>query len=219
MSHEGRGMLRREAKVWIALALWSCASATAQPPRRSLPVITLAGETSEFFGAALAEAIRALPSDSAPVCVTLRGAPPAIFYRPPPLLLVSLQTDSHRVVASPDCPPTYDLMSVLRDSSGRDITPVRPPGYIDPHVLVVDQYELAGADSVSFRAVAHQGTLNRHFRCGARRGVNGVWQARCEFLGQTMSALPPNETLQLTSARVKESLRFPPVEMLVHPHW
>lgn len=191
-------MIRRQATYAVALALCSFAGVGAQPGPTKRSVITPSDDAQRFLSAALTATIRALPSDSAPVCLVLRGGPPAFAYSPPEVLLAALRTDSRRIVASPDCPPTYDLMSVLRDSSGRDVTPERPAGYIDPHLLVVDEYRLVGADSASMRAVAHQGTVNRHFRCTARRGVDRIWRTSCQFLGQTMSALPPNESLQLT---------------------
>jgi hypothetical protein len=89
-------------------------------------------------------------------------------------------------------------MYVLVDSSGRNISPVRPPGYIDPHDLVVYEYRLVGTDSATLRATASQGTTNRHFRCGARRGVDRMWRASCGPPGLSISALPPNVPLPAT---------------------
>ena len=70
-------------------------------------------------------------------------------------------------------------MFVLVDSSGRNISPKRPPDYIDPHDVVLDEYQLVGADSGALRATASQGTGNLHFACGGRRGTNGRWHASC----------------------------------------
>jgi hypothetical protein len=97
---------------------------------------------------------------------------------------------------------------VTVDSIGRNVAPVRPPGYIDPHDVDVHTYQLLGADSVSLVAVAHQGTRNRHFECSARRDPGGAWRARCDYKGMSMSAVPPNEALQPTSAIASEELRL-----------
>jgi hypothetical protein len=156
----------------------------------------------------LKELIAALPSDTAPACLTIRGPAPAYLYSPDARLLEELRTPRRRIVPPRACPQTYDLMYVLVDSTGRNITPERPPGYVDPHEVVVDTYDLFGADSTSMKVVAHQGTRNRHFACAAHRERQRTWRARCVYQGMSISAVPPNESLQLTSARSKEALRL-----------
>ena len=125
-----------------------------------------------------------------------------------PRLLDELRTPAHRVVGPPQCPQTYDVMYVIVDTSGGNITPARPPGYIDPHEVDVQTYQLVGSDSVSLVVVAHQGTWNRHFDCAARRDPHGAWRGRCDYRGMSMSAVPPNEALQLTSVSTSEGLRL-----------
>ena len=198
----------RRYVVWCLAGIATCAScavpARAPRPRAETNAIFL-GDTRFGLVAALKELVAALPSDSAPACLTIRGPAPAYFYSPDSLLLDELRTPSRRIVTQRACPPTYDLMSVLVDSSGRSITPARPPGYVDPHVVVVDGYDAVGSDSATFKAVAHQGTLNRHFACTAHREAQRVWNAHCVFLGTTMSAVPPEagETLQLMRASIQ----------------
>jgi hypothetical protein len=172
------------------------------------PVLTLPTHTRRALAAALHELIAALPSDTAPVCLTLPGPPPAYWYSPEPRLLEELRTPAHRVVGPLHCPQTYDLMYVMVDSNGRNLTPVRPPGYIDPHDVDVHTYQLLGSDSLSLVAVAHQGTRNRHFECTAHRNSREAWRAHCDYKGMSISAVPPNEALQLTSARSSEGLRL-----------
>jgi hypothetical protein len=199
--------MRRSSWYAVGLCLCSSAVAAGQPlSRAARPVSSLPIETRRALAAELAEVIKALPSDSAPVCLTLPGGPPAFWYSPPSRLLASLRTGSRRVVGPIECPPTYELMFALVDSSGRSIDPVRPPGYTDPHDLVVYEYHLVGADSATLRATASQGTTNRHFRCSAHRGVDRMWRASCGPPELSISALPPNVSLPLTGDCCREAV-------------
>jgi hypothetical protein len=144
--------------------------------------------------------IEALPPDTVAVCLTLPGPPPAFWYSPATPLLEELRTPMHAVVGPLQCPRTYDLMYVMVDSTGRNITPERPPGYIDPYDVVVDRYQLLGSDSASLVATAHQGTRNHHYTCNARRNLDHSWSGRCEYKGMSVSAVPPKVALHLTIA-------------------
>lgn len=110
----------------------------------------------------------------------------------------ALQPAARRIVGPVNCPPTYEQMFVLVDSNGRNISPKRPPGYIDPHDVVLDEYQLVGADSGALRATASQGTSNLHFACGGHRGANGRWRASCARPLRSISALPSKSSLQAT---------------------
>jgi hypothetical protein len=202
----------RRCLAWLiagVVALLPCAAPAQAIGPGGRPVLTLPTDTRRALAVAMHELIGALPGDMAPVCLTLPGPAPAYWYSPEPRLLEELRTSAHRVVGPRQCPQTYDLMYVVTvDSIGRNVAPVRPPGYIDPHDVDVHTYQLLGADSVSLVAVAHQGTRNRHFECSARRDPGGAWRARCDYKGMSMSAVPPNEALQLTSARLSEGLRL-----------
>jgi hypothetical protein len=176
--------------------------------QRGRPALELPTDARRALTAALRELIAALPNDSATVCLTLPGPAPAYWYSPDAGLLERLQTSTHRVVRPAQCPHTYDLMYVMRDSAGRNITPVRPPGYVDPYDVVVRAYRLHESDSASVTVTAHQGTRNHHYECAARREAPGTWRARCDYQGMSMSAVPPNESLQLTSASTSDLLRL-----------
>src|SRR3954470_9010861 len=160
-------MHRWLASVMVgALICVSCAAHTHAHLKQSRPVLALPNDTRGALAAALHELIAALPKDSAAVCLTLPGPAPAFWYSPEPRLLEELQTTTHRVVAPLQCPQTYDLMySVMVDNSAT----TRPPGYIDPYDIGVYTYQLLGSDSAAVVAVAHQGTRNHHYVCGARR--------------------------------------------------
>ena len=169
--------------TWSLIVLFACAPCAAF-------VLTLS-DSRKALAAALHEVIEALPSDTAAVCLTLPRGILAFWYSPGPRLLEELRTPRHRIVGPRQCPQTYGVPYVLVDSTGRNITPVRPLGYIDPHDVVVDAYQLLRTDSVSIEAIASQGTLHRHFTCTARRGPSRVWRARCESQGMSLSAVPP----------------------------
>ena len=189
--------------TWLMAGVLTCVSCTAHRQaalQRSRPVLTLSDDIRGALTAALHELIEALPGDSAAVCLTLPGPAPDYWYSPEPRLLEALRTPAHRVVGPLQCPQTYDLMYVIVDTSGGNINPVRPPGYIDPHDVGVDTYQLLGSDSVSLVAVAHQGTWNRHFACSARRSPRRAWRARCEYKGMSISTVPPNVALQQSAA-------------------
>ena len=190
-------------RTWLvagALACVSCAAYTHTSEQPSRPVLTLPSDTRQALAASLHELIAALPRDTVAACITLPGPAPAYWYSPEPRLLEELRTSTHPVVGPLQCPQTYDLMYVMVDSAGRNITPQRPPGYIDPHDVVVYTYQLLGSDSASLVAAAHQGTRNYHYTCIARRDLDQSWRARCEYKGMSISAVPPNVTLQLTAA-------------------
>jgi hypothetical protein len=180
-------MYRWLASVMVGtLTCVSCAAHTHAVAERSRPVLALPTDTRAALAAALHELIAALPTDSVAVCLTLPGPPPTYWYAPEPRLLAGLQATTHRVVAPDNCPQTYDLMaSVMVDNS----MPARPPGYIDPYDTDVWRYQLFGSDSASVVAVAHQGTLNHHYVCSARRDAGRAWRGHCEYKGRTMSAV------------------------------
>lgn len=190
----------RRSQTWLMVGVIACVSCTTQTPapaQRGRPVLALPTDTRRALTAALHDLIATLPGDSAAVCLTFSGPAPAYWYSPEPQLLEELRTPTRRVVGSPQCPQTYDLMYVMVDSNGRNITPIRPPGYIDPYNVVVHTYQLLGSDSASIKATAHQGTRNHHYACAARRAASGTWSARCDYQGMSMSAVPRNESLQL----------------------
>jgi hypothetical protein len=193
----------RRRLVWFIATVGAClpcASHGQVIAPGGKPVLTLATDTRGALAAAVHELIAALPDDSATVCLTLPGPAPAYWYSPARRLLEELRTPEHRVVGPLQCPQAYDLMYGVADSTGQNITPVRPPGYIDPHDVGVYTYQQVGSDSVSLVAVAHQGTTNRHFACTARRDSGGTWRARCDYKGRSMSRVPPDEALQVTPA-------------------
>jgi len=173
--------------VWSVATILVCVSCTPHAQafgQQSRPVLTLPTDTRHALAAALHELVEALPKDTVPACLTLPGPAPAYWYSPEPQLLEELRTPAHRVVVPAQCPHTYDVMaSVYIDNHN----PVRPPGYIDPHNVDVDKYELVGADSVSVVVTAHQGTLKRHYSCSAHRDQHQAWRARCRYLGMSMA--------------------------------
>ena len=199
----------RRNLAWLMAGMITCVSCTTHTPalgQRGRPVLALPAVTRRALTSALRELLAALPGDSAAVGLTFPGPAPAYWYSPEPRLLEELRTPAHRIVGPLQCPQTYDLMYVMVDSSGRNITPVRPPGYIDPYDVVVNTYQLVGGDSASISATAHQGTRNHHYACAARRDAAEMWSARCKYQGMSMSAVPPSETMQLTSARSSEAI-------------
>ena len=152
--------------------------------------------------------IASLPSDTTPVCITLGGPPRAYWYSPNAALLRTIDREARRVVGPGDCPPTYESMVVLVDSVGRSLNPVRPSGYIDPYHLIVRHEVMVGADSTVAALDVHQGTSNTYYRCVAHRALGAKWVAECRKTGTSISALPPNKSLQLTSARSAEASRL-----------
>lgn len=215
-------MRQRSICYFAVFAVCLAKGARAQPPSpspSSRPNIVLPVETQRFLAAALTELIQALPSDPNAVCLTIRGGPPAYAYSPGPGLLEALRPAARRIVGPVDCPPTYDQMYVLVDSNGRNISPKRPPGYIDPQDIVLDEYQLVGADSAALRATASQGTINLHFACVGRRDTNRRWQASCARPSRSISALPSNESLQLTSASTSEASRLSGLTALRPADW
>lgn len=194
------------SKGWLLLIAASFAATVGNAqarPRR--PVLELRTADRDALTAELQELLGMLPGQTTTVCLVLRGGPPSYAYNPDDKLLGSLRVTSRPVAAWDDCPPTYDLMYVLVDSAGHPINRARPPGYTDPHAVDVVEYGFAGTDSAFMSVRASQGTLNRHYRCSARRTSQRKWRPNCFYTGTSVSRLPPNESLQLTSARSAEA--------------
>jgi hypothetical protein len=133
-----------------------------------------------------------LPDSAISACVVLPGGPPSFWYDPDASLLGELRTTSRSVEQASECPPTDDLMVVYRDSSGKDATPRRPPGYVDPYWVRVQEQRLVGRDSAFAVVRASQGTLNRGFVCGARHR-DARWEANCRYAGLSISRSLPDE--------------------------
>src|SRR5688500_19185456 len=109
----------------------------------------------------LQEVLAMLPDSSATACLVLRGGPPRFWYNPDSTLLASLRGGSRAVLATSDCPPTYDVMYVLRDADGKIASPQRPSGYVDPYVMQVHEHGVITSDSARALVRVSQGTMNR----------------------------------------------------------
>ena len=185
----------RISTTWLTFASLSLASSVlAAQPKPSRPI-------GSAVGAMLRIVLAQLPESTTTACVEVpRGDPDSS-------LLVALRSASRLVVRLSNCPPTYDVIAVYRDSAGNDVTPRRPPGYVDPYWIRVQEPRLIGTDSAYAVIRVWQGTLNTDFACGARLR-DAYWQASCLFIGVGVSRLPPNESLQLASASTSEGLRL-----------
>lgn len=185
----------------LALGLIACAS-SGSAKRNSVParpVLAMDADRRALTGAVISAIIASFSTDTAAVCLTLSGPPPVYWYSPDASLLSAIRGGARRVVAPSDCPPTYDRMIVVVDSAGRVLDPVRPPSYIDPYDVVVREPVVVDADSAMVVTDVHQGAWNTHYKCTARRNPGGKWIAQCWRTGTSISALPPNVSLQLTS--------------------
>lgn len=191
--------------VSLTLVALCIGAVNVDAQRAPRPVLKLSVAEQEALGAMLHEVLAQLPDSSTLACIVLRGGPPRFWYAPDSMLLGTLRSASRSVLTASDCPPTYDVMYVLRDSAGNVATPRRPPGYVDPYVMQVQEHGVIASDSASAIVRVSQGTLNRGYICSARYR-HGRWQSSCRFTGVSVSRMPPNETLQPTSARTSEGL-------------
>jgi hypothetical protein len=195
----------RTLPALVALSLASSSVLAAQPKPR--PALKMLPTEREALGAMLRLVLTQLPDSAVSACVVLRGGAPSFWYDPDSSLLASLRSTRRPVLRASECPPTYDVMAVYRDSAGNDVTPRRPPGYVDPFQIQIQEQRLIGTDSAYAVVRASQGTFNYGYVCGARyRGTR--WQASCRYGGRSISSLPPNVSLQLTSARSAEASRL-----------
>jgi len=191
----------------VALSVASSVLAAQPQPRPTLKMLPAEQEALE---AMLRAVLAHLPDSATSACVVLRGGPPSYWYEADSSLLANLRSTRRPVRRASECPATYDLMAVYRDSAGNDVTPRRPPGYVDPFWIQLQEQRLVGTDSAYAVVRASQGTLNRGYVCGARYR-DAHWQASCWYAGMSISRLPPNVSLQLTSARSAEAWRYPPI--------
>jgi hypothetical protein len=159
--------------------------------------LSLPAEERRSVAAAIEEVIAALPPDTAVVCVTLVGGPPAYWYSPDAVLLARLGGGARRVVSPGDCPRAYESMVTIVDSTGRSLNPVRPLGYVDPHLVTLRAQRLVGADSAVANLDVYQGARIRRYRCHSHRESDGGWRAQCTKTGEAVSALPSTEAPQL----------------------
>ena len=200
----------RPSLALLSLALIGCASSRGAEmgANAARPPLVLQADQLDVAAAAISAVIAALPSEPTAVCVTLRGPSPATWYTPSTALRDAVARGGNRIVGPNECPPTYQTMFVMVDSAGRPLRRERPPGYVDPYDLIVREPIVVGADSTVVLIDVSQGTRNHYYRCISARtgGTNPTTQ--CKKTGTSISALPPNETLQLTSARPAEGLRL-----------
>ena len=109
------------------------------------------------------------------VCVKLfrDGTPPSTHAE----RLRQASSLTRKVVDIKNCPPTYASPQMRVDSLGRRIDPT-PPGWVDPHQIIVRSVKPWSGDAVSVEADVRQGTGGRRYQCGAER-VGDVWQVTC----------------------------------------
>jgi hypothetical protein len=196
----------RFPRTLVTLVVLTLASRVLPAQPKPRPVLRMSPAEQAGLGAMLREVLTRLPDSATSACVVLSGGPPSYWYDPDSALLAALRQTSRAVLRASECPPTYDAMAVYRDSAGNVVTPRRPPGYVDPYLIQVQEQRLVGTDSAYAVVRAWQGTLKRGYVCGARNR-SARWQAGCWFGGLSISRLPPDETLQRTSAPSSEGLR------------
>jgi hypothetical protein len=207
MSRSVAGISTRSLRTLILMTvLAACVHVPlvlAQPPalaqQRVRPPLELDEDGTDAYGSVLTAVVPLLPSSSVPVCVALWGGPPSYWYTPSDVLLERIQRIERRLIPHAQCPATYDLMYAMVDSAGRDIAPKRPAGYEDPFQLAVRDSLVRGGDSATVAITASQGTFNYHYSCTTRRAAGKHWEARCRFLGRSISTVPsPPEALHST---------------------
>jgi hypothetical protein len=199
----------------VALSLASSVAAAQPKPR---PGLKLLPAEREALGAILRTVMAQLPDSTTSACIVFRGGPPIYWYDPDSSVLASLRSTRRPVLRSSECPPTYDAMAVYRDSTGNDVTPRRPLGYVDPFLIQIQEQRLVGSDSAYAVVRASQGTLHYGYVCGARYR-DAQWQASCWYGGMSISRLPPHVSLQLTSARSEEVIGVSAYAMLPRATW
>jgi hypothetical protein len=197
----------RVVGVSLTIVALSLASSVASAQPKSPPALKLLPAEREAVGAILRTVLAQLPDSTTSACIVFRGGPPNYWYDPDSSILASLRSTGRPVLRSGECPPTYDAMAVDRDSAGNDVTPRRPPGYVDLFEIQIQEQRRVGSDSAYAVVRASQGTRNYGYVCGARY-PDSQWRARCWYAGMSISHLPPSESLQLTSANTSEALRW-----------
>jgi hypothetical protein len=112
--------------------------------------------------------------------------------------LLSLSAEERRSVAA----AIEEVIAVLPpDTAVVCVTlagPVRPPGYVDPHLVTLRAQRLVGTDSAVANLDVYQGARIRIYRCHSHRDSDGGWRAQCTKTGEAISALPSNEAPQLS---------------------
>jgi hypothetical protein len=196
----------RLATMWLVVLACASAGSVQRSDTRSRPALPMKAEQMHVAAAILDAVIASLPSDTTPVCIALGGPPPPYWYGQNAALLRAIDRGGRRIVGPDECPPTYETSVVLVDTLGRSLNPVRPPGYVDPYKLNVRDEAIVAGDSVVVMPAVSQGTSNTYYRCVAHRASGAEWVAKCRVTGRSISALPPNGSLQLTSARSKEAI-------------
>ena len=175
----------RRLNTSLAMVAFAVACTSTARPRTnsaSYSVAELDPSEAAVLRATLDTIVRGL-RDSSTLCLSILGGP-AGAHEPSDAFLRSLSL-RRSVVRATECPPTYQRMIARVDADGRNIDPVRPPGYVDPYVIEIGRPQFARPAYAWVYVRQLQGTRGRDYLCtliGFTPGAQVVCQINREWI-------------------------------------
>lgn len=135
-------------------------------------------------GRAVVDSTLASLPDTAPTCVSFIQM--GTHYGAERSDLQQLAEPHRRYISRAQCPRTYSSMIVTVDSRGRPVDPPPPPGYVDPHYLVIALPGRWTNDRLDVDVSLIQGTRTDTYLCFTRLRL-GKAVVACRYINTSMS--------------------------------